>query len=95
MKLIVRDLSAFKNYEGQIGFVIPNSQKGFNYSLIWFSPDDSAVVPNDKLDDVFEHHLLEELEENEDLCIFAQSYDLVEECHRDVIGFINYSLEYN
>ena len=28
-------------------------------------------------------------------CLFAQSYDLVEECHRDVIGFINYSLEYN
>ena len=95
LKLTVKDLSAFKNFEGEIGVVIPNSQQGLSRSVIWFNHEEWQVANNDSLSDVLLHHLTEELMDNPDLLTFAKSYDLVEESYQDVIGFINYSLEYN
>lgn len=95
LKLTVKNLSAFKNFEGEIGVVIPNSQKGLSRSVIWFNDEEWQVANNDSLGDVLLHHLTEELMDNPDLLTFAKSLDLVEESYQDVIGFINYSLEYN
>jgi len=94
VKLTIKNLSAFKNLGGTIGFVIiPEVYKG--KCAFHTGGDDFTIEDNSLLDDVLKNHLIEELENNNDLLHAAKYYDLVEEDETDVIGFINYSLEYN